>query len=103
MADAIDLAREFKRAISMSGVPPKVFMHLLKADGRTFAGWEFRGVPPELHRPVADATRLLLKMVEDRLLPMDIYRLAYLGLETLSERYVDGAPGNDNVSREDPA
>jgi hypothetical protein len=73
----------------MSGIPVSVFSSFFKVDGRSFCGWKFRGIPPELIQPVCETVQNLTRLLEDGLLPMDMPQLAVLGLMSLSERYAN--------------
>ncbi|MDR1313724.1 MAG: hypothetical protein LBQ12_08510 [Deltaproteobacteria bacterium] len=86
MTDPVQLGVNFRRAVRNAGLPTRIFASLFKMDGRAFAGWKFRGVPPELSAAVEEVTEVLRDLVKAKMLPMDLNELAYLGLEALSER-----------------
>jgi hypothetical protein len=88
---------EFRRAIRSAGLPPRLFTCLFRQDGRAFSRWEFRGVPPEFAERVAETTEVIWRMVKAGWLPKDLNELTYLGLEALSERFVNEGEGGDGV------
>ncbi|MDR1035450.1 MAG: hypothetical protein LBT40_02405 [Deltaproteobacteria bacterium] len=82
-------AEDFLATVKKAQLPTRIFSLLFHIDGRAFSGWKLRGVPPELLRPVEEVTKNLKALLRARMLPVDMNELAYLGLETLSERLAD--------------